>query len=96
MRILIVATALALGGCNVSTDSANNSMTVQYDQNKAENTAAGWAPALLHGQAIAPTGHVTLQSKRRASARARPANPCRRDTAAANGPRNRHIVNAGR
>jgi hypothetical protein len=40
MRILIVATALALGGCNVSTDSANNSMTVQYDQNKAENTAA--------------------------------------------------------
>ena len=40
MRFMLLATALALGGCNVSTDSANNSMTVQYDQNKAENTAA--------------------------------------------------------
>ena len=40
MRFMLLATGLALGGCNVSTDSANNSMTVQYDQNKAENTAA--------------------------------------------------------
>ena len=32
--------ALALVGCNVSRDDANDSMTVQYDQNTAENAAA--------------------------------------------------------
>jgi predicted small secreted protein len=39
MRILIAAPALLLlGACNVSKDG--NSITVQYDQNTAENTAA--------------------------------------------------------
>ena len=39
MRILIAAPALLLlGACNVSKDG--NSVTVQYDQNTAENTAA--------------------------------------------------------
>ena len=39
MRIaLAVAAVLLLGACNVSKDS--NSVTVQYDQNTAENTAA--------------------------------------------------------
>lgn len=39
MRILIVLPLAALAAaCNVSTD--NNAVTVQYDQNKAENTAA--------------------------------------------------------
>jgi hypothetical protein len=39
MRILIAIPALvALGACNVSKEG--NSVTVQYDQNKAENTAA--------------------------------------------------------
>lgn len=39
MRILIAVPALlALGACNVSKDG--NSVTVQYDQNTAENTAA--------------------------------------------------------
>ena len=39
MRFLIAAAAiLALGACNVSKDG--NSVTVQYDQNTAENTAA--------------------------------------------------------
>jgi len=39
MRILIAAPALLLlGACNVTKDG--NSVTVQYDQNTAENTAA--------------------------------------------------------
>ena len=39
MRILIALPALLLlGACNVSKDG--NSVTVQYDQNTAENTAA--------------------------------------------------------
>jgi predicted small secreted protein len=39
MRILIAIPALLLlGACNVSKDG--NSVTVQYDQNTAENTAA--------------------------------------------------------
>jgi hypothetical protein len=31
---------LLLGACQVSTDDANDSMTVQYNQDLAENTAA--------------------------------------------------------
>ena len=39
MRILIaIPVLLALGACNVS--KSGNSVTVQYDQNTAENTAA--------------------------------------------------------
>jgi hypothetical protein len=39
MRILIVAPALLLlGACNVSKEG--NAVTVQYDQNTAQNTAA--------------------------------------------------------
>jgi hypothetical protein len=38
MRILLIAPLLLAGACNVSTD--NNSVTVQYDQNTAENAAA--------------------------------------------------------
>jgi predicted small secreted protein len=39
MRILIAAPALlVLGACNVTKDG--NAVTVQYDQNTAENTAA--------------------------------------------------------
>ena len=40
MRILLTVPLLLLGACNVSTDTGNNSMTVQYDQNTAENAAA--------------------------------------------------------
>ena len=36
MRILLLAPLLLAGACNVSTD--NNAVTVQYDQNTAENT----------------------------------------------------------
>ncbi len=38
MRILFLAPLLLVGACNVSTD--NNAVTVQYDQNTAENAAA--------------------------------------------------------
>ncbi|MCL6678022.1 hypothetical protein LZ519_01620 [Sphingomonas sp. RG327] len=38
MRILLLTPLLLVGACNVSTD--NNSVTVQYDQNTAENAAA--------------------------------------------------------
>ena len=41
MRIaLALPMVLALAACNVSRDDANDSMTVQYDQNTAENAAA--------------------------------------------------------
>jgi hypothetical protein len=41
MRIVLaLPLALVLAGCNVSRDDANDSMTVQYDQNTAENAAA--------------------------------------------------------
>ena len=40
MRILALTLLLLLGACNVSTDQGNNSVTVQYDQNTAENAAA--------------------------------------------------------
>jgi len=38
MRTAIVIPLLLLGACNVSKDG--NAVTIQYDQNKAENTAA--------------------------------------------------------
>jgi len=38
MRIALVIPLLLLGACNVSKDG--NAVTIQYDQNKAENTAA--------------------------------------------------------
>ena len=38
MRILLVVPLLMVGACNVSTD--NNAVTVQYDQNTAENAAS--------------------------------------------------------
>jgi hypothetical protein len=40
MRILIVMPLLALGACNVSTDQNNQAVTVQYNQEEAQNTAA--------------------------------------------------------
>ena len=38
MRIALLVPLLLLGACNVSKDG--NAVTIQYDQNKAENTAA--------------------------------------------------------
>lgn len=38
MRILFAIPLLLLGGCNVSKEG--NAVTVQYDQNTAQNTAA--------------------------------------------------------
>ena len=41
MRIVLaLPLVLAVAACNVSRDDANDSMTVQYDQNTAENAAA--------------------------------------------------------
>jgi hypothetical protein len=37
---LALAPLLMLGACNVSTDDKNDGVTVQYDQNLAENAAA--------------------------------------------------------
>jgi hypothetical protein len=39
MRTAILIPALLLGACQVSTDDANDSMTVQYNQDLAENAA---------------------------------------------------------
>ena len=39
-RVSLVLPFLLLGACQVSTDDANDSMTVQYNQDVAENAAA--------------------------------------------------------
>jgi len=39
-RIALALPVLLLGACQVSTDDANDSMTVQYNQDVAENAAA--------------------------------------------------------
>jgi hypothetical protein len=60
MRILIAVPALlALGACNVTKDG--NAVTVQYDQNTAENTAADVGNAAQNmaadiGNDVAKTG----------------------------------------
>jgi len=38
MRILIALPLLAAAACNVSTDDANDSVTVEYNQDVAENS----------------------------------------------------------
>jgi hypothetical protein len=40
MRILMIVPALLLGACNVSTDANNDAMTVQYNEQAAQNAAA--------------------------------------------------------
>ena len=40
MRAAIILPVLLLGACQVSTDDANDSMTVAYNQDLAENAAA--------------------------------------------------------
>jgi hypothetical protein len=51
---IIILPLLVLSGCNVSTDDANDSTTVQYDQNLAENVASD---VTNHAGAIA--GHIS-------------------------------------
>ena len=40
MRVAIILPVLLLGACQVSSDDANDSMTVSYNQDLAENAAA--------------------------------------------------------
>ena len=51
---LILLPLLALAGCQVSTDDANDSTTVQYNQDLAENVAAD-----VTNQAVAIGGHIS-------------------------------------
>ncbi|MBA2467055.1 MAG: hypothetical protein H0V46_05545 [Sphingomonas sp.] len=50
---LIILPLLALSACQVSTDDANDSATVQYNQDLAENVAAD-----VTNQAGAIAGHI--------------------------------------
>ena len=43
MRILFALPLLALAGCNVDNDTANDQMRVEYDQQRIENGAAAAA-----------------------------------------------------
>lgn len=40
MRILLTIPLLVVGACNVNNDSANNQVTVNYDQEALENAAS--------------------------------------------------------
>jgi len=40
MRIALALPLLLLGACNVSKDEGNDAVSIQYDQNTAENVAA--------------------------------------------------------
>jgi len=55
MRAAIILPLLTIGlaGCQVSTDDANDSTTVQYNQDLAENVAAD-----VSNQAGAIAGHI--------------------------------------
>ena len=51
--IILPLAAMALAACQVSTDDANDSTTVQYNQDLAENVAAD-----VSNQAGAIAGHI--------------------------------------
>ena len=51
--IILPLATLALAGCQVSTDDANDSTTVQYNQDLAENVAED-----VSNQAGAIAGHI--------------------------------------
>jgi len=54
MRILFALPLLALGACQVTEDDKNDQVTVQYNQDLAENTAADIANGAEEaGEAIA-------------------------------------------
>ena len=54
MRMLFLLPVAALGACQVTEDSQNNQMTVQYNQDVAENAAADVANGAKEaGSAIA-------------------------------------------
>ena len=54
MRIMLTLPLLALAACQVTEDSANDQVTVQYNQDLAENTAADIANGAEEaGEAIA-------------------------------------------
>ena len=54
MRIMFALPLLALSACQVTEDSANEQVTVQYNQDLAENTAADIANGAEEaGEAIA-------------------------------------------
>ena len=57
MRIVIALPLLLLAACQVTEDDANDSMTIQYNQDLAENVAADVAVgAQQAGEAIANAG----------------------------------------
>ena len=60
MRAAIILPLLTLGlaGCQVSTDDANDSTTVQYNQDLAENVAGD-----VTNQAVAIGGHISNDVK---------------------------------
>ena len=54
MRIILALPLMALAACQVTTDDKNDQMTVQYNQDVAENAAADIANGAQEaGQAIA-------------------------------------------
>ena len=40
MRLFLLLSGLTLGGCNISNNAANESVTIQYNQQQARDTAA--------------------------------------------------------
>ena len=58
MRIIFALPLLALAACQVTTDDKNDQVTVQYNQDVAENAAADIANGADEaGQAIATGAH---------------------------------------
>ena len=68
MRMLLLTPLLLVGACNVSTNPANNSVTVQYNaetaanvSNEVENTAVGIGNAI--GNEASETANKVNNSK---------------------------------
>jgi hypothetical protein len=62
MRILFALPLLIAGGCNVDNDTANDKLTVKYDQKKIERAASTTAHAAR--QVGTAAGHVAAATGR--------------------------------
>ena len=63
MRILFALPIIAaLAACNVNNDSANDTMTLEYDQNQIEDTAADLSNAA--GEVASGVGNVAASAGR--------------------------------
>lgn len=65
MRIILALPLLALAGCDVDNDSANDSVRLEYNQQRIEDAAA--AAARTTGEVASGVGNVAASAGRAAA-----------------------------